>query len=89
MLIPLARRCCDPFTRCCFLSVQSAAKPFRVLGLQQIAIGGLDKGPLQSLWVRVYWSNACGIREFILVCVCVCVCVCVRVCVRVGQTLPD
>ena len=30
---------------------QTEAKPFRVLGLQQIAVGGLDKGPLQALWV--------------------------------------
>ncbi len=27
-------------------------RPFRVLGLQQIAIGGLDKGPLRKLWVE-------------------------------------
>jgi len=27
-------------------------RPFRVLGLQQIAIGGLDKGPLRRLWVE-------------------------------------
>ena len=26
------------------------ARPFRVLGLQQVAIGGLDKGPLTDLW---------------------------------------
>ncbi len=26
-------------------------RPFRVLGLQQIAVGGLDKGPLRKLWV--------------------------------------
>lgn len=26
-------------------------RPFRVLGLQQIAIGGLDKGKLKKLWV--------------------------------------
>ena len=25
-------------------------RPFRVLGIQQIAIGGLDKGPLSDLW---------------------------------------
>ncbi|MEM7159734.1 MAG: VOC family protein [Myxococcota bacterium] len=25
-------------------------RPFRILGLQQIAIGGLDKGELRSLW---------------------------------------
>jgi len=27
------------------------SKPFRILGLQQIAIGGADKGRLKSLWV--------------------------------------
>lgn len=27
------------------------SRPFRVLGLQQIAIGGLDKGALSKLWV--------------------------------------
>ena len=26
-------------------------RPFRVLGIQQVAIGGLDKGRLRSLWV--------------------------------------
>jgi lactoylglutathione lyase len=26
-------------------------RPFRILGLQQIAIGGLDKGALRRLWV--------------------------------------
>ena len=30
----------------------STARPFRVLGLQQVAIGGLDKGPLTDLWQR-------------------------------------
>ncbi len=28
----------------------SPARPFRVLGLQQVAIGGLHKGPLTALW---------------------------------------
>jgi lactoylglutathione lyase len=28
-----------------------AARPFRILGLQQIAIGALDKGALRRLWV--------------------------------------
>jgi lactoylglutathione lyase len=27
------------------------ARPFRILGLQQIAVGGLDKGALRRLWV--------------------------------------
>ena len=29
----------------------SNTRPFRILGLQQIAIGGLDKGKLRHLWV--------------------------------------
>ncbi len=29
----------------------SAPRPFRVLGLQQIAVGGLDKARLRHLWV--------------------------------------
>jgi lactoylglutathione lyase len=29
----------------------SASRPFRVLGIQQIAVGGLDKGRLRKLWV--------------------------------------
>ncbi len=29
----------------------SSPRPFRILGLQQIAVGGPDKGPLQKLWV--------------------------------------
>jgi len=28
----------------------SADRPFKVLGIQQVAIGGLDKGPLSALW---------------------------------------
>jgi lactoylglutathione lyase len=28
-------------------------RPFRILGLQQVAIGGLDKGPLRKLWVEL------------------------------------
>jgi lactoylglutathione lyase len=26
-------------------------RPFRILGLQQIAVGGLDKAPLRRLWI--------------------------------------
>ena len=29
----------------------STSRPFRVLGLQQIAVGGLDKQKLRALWV--------------------------------------
>jgi lactoylglutathione lyase len=28
-----------------------AARPFRILGLQQIAVGALDKGALRRLWI--------------------------------------
>jgi lactoylglutathione lyase len=28
-----------------------SARPFKILGLQQIAVGGLDKGRLRRLWV--------------------------------------
>jgi len=28
-----------------------ADRPFRVLGLQQIAVGAADKGPLRALWI--------------------------------------
>ena len=31
----------------------TSPKPFRILGLQQIAIGGLDKAPLRALWCDV------------------------------------
>lgn len=36
------------------LFASDATKRFRVLGLQQIAIGGLDKGALSHLWVDVF-----------------------------------
>ena len=32
----------------------SDAKPFRILGIQQIAIGGPDKQKLRSLWVDIF-----------------------------------
>ena len=32
----------------------SDKKPFRILGMQQIAIGGPDKGKLRALWVDVF-----------------------------------
>jgi lactoylglutathione lyase len=36
------------------------SRPFRILGLQQIAIGGLDKQRLRSLWVDVLGLAAIG-----------------------------
>jgi lactoylglutathione lyase len=35
--------------RCLF-----SARPFEILGLQQIAVGGLEKEPLTKLWVDVF-----------------------------------
>jgi len=36
------------------------SRPFQVLGIQQIAIGGLDKGKLQQLWVRLFGLEVTG-----------------------------
>jgi lactoylglutathione lyase len=33
--------------------MSSSDRPFRILGIQQVAIGGLDKQRLRSLWVDV------------------------------------
>ena len=52
----------------------SSDRPFRVLGLQQIAIGGLDLGALSRLWVDTlgvekvgdYTSESENVREDIL-----------------------
>ena len=35
-------------------------KPFRILGLQQIAIGALDKGPLRTLWCDIFGLTTKG-----------------------------
>ncbi len=32
----------------------TSTKPFRILGLQQIAIGALDKGSLRTLWCDIF-----------------------------------
>ena len=36
------------------------ARPFNVLGLQQIAIGGLDKGALTGLWTGLLGVEKVG-----------------------------
>jgi lactoylglutathione lyase len=36
------------------------ARPFKVLGLQQIAIGALDKGKLHQLWVDLFGLQITG-----------------------------
>jgi lactoylglutathione lyase len=35
-------------------------RPFRILGLQQIAVGGLDKGRLRKLWVDTLGLTVAG-----------------------------
>ncbi len=35
-------------------------RPFRVLGIQQIAIGGLDKAPLSELWTGLFGVEKVG-----------------------------
>jgi lactoylglutathione lyase len=37
-----------------FQTTASAAKPFRILGVQQIAIGSVEKGPLRILWQDIF-----------------------------------
>jgi lactoylglutathione lyase len=37
-----------------------AARPFRILGLQQIAVGGVDKGALRRLWIDVLGLERVG-----------------------------
>ena len=35
-------------------------RPFRILGLQQVAIGGRDRGALESLWIDLFGLSAQG-----------------------------
>ena len=37
-----------------------SVRPFRVLGVQQIAVGGLDKGRLRTLWVELLGLTVTG-----------------------------
>ena len=41
-------------------STSSAARPFKILGIQQIAIGGPDKQRLQTLWVDIFGLERTG-----------------------------
>lgn len=38
----------------------SSARPFKVLGIQQIAVGALDKGRLKTLWVDLLGLEVTG-----------------------------
>jgi lactoylglutathione lyase len=39
---------------------QPAPRPFRVLGIQQIAVGGLEKGRLRRLWIDMLGLTRTG-----------------------------
>jgi lactoylglutathione lyase len=41
----------------------ASARPFRVLGVQQIAIGGLDRAPLRHLWCELLGLERVGSYE--------------------------
>lgn len=40
--------------------MNTSQRPFKVLGIQQIAIGGPDKGRLQKLWVDMFGLEVTG-----------------------------
>ena len=50
IISPLLRRVAA--TR--YQTTASAARPFRILGVQQIAIGSVEKGPLKFLWQDIF-----------------------------------
>jgi lactoylglutathione lyase len=43
--------------------MSASARPFRVLGVQQIAIGGLDRAPLRHLWCELLGLEQVGSYE--------------------------
>ncbi len=53
----LTRRLATPSARA-FLSTSGNSRPFRVLGLQQVAIGCIDKSPLEQLWKGIFGLEA-------------------------------
>jgi lactoylglutathione lyase len=42
------------------MSVSSITKPFKILGIQQVAIGGTDKNKLKTLWVDMFGLEVTG-----------------------------
>lgn len=42
------------------MSVSSTTKPFKILGIQQVAIGGTDKNKLKTLWVDMFGLEVMG-----------------------------
>jgi lactoylglutathione lyase len=49
------------FSSRAFLS--TGARPFRVLGIQQVAIGCVDKGPLEALWKGIFGLEASATKK--------------------------
>lgn len=49
-----ARRVVVTLVCACHDALVTGTRPFRVLGIQQIAIGGLDKGALTGLWSGLF-----------------------------------
>lgn len=43
-----------------YCATMSSERPFRVLGLQQIAVGGRDKAALRALWVELLGATPTG-----------------------------
>ena len=43
--------------------MSASGRPFRVLGVQQIAIGGLDRAPLRRLWCELLGVEQVGSYE--------------------------
>jgi lactoylglutathione lyase len=43
--------------------MSDGARPFRILGLQQVAIGGLEREPLRKLWCELLGVEAIGSYE--------------------------
>jgi hypothetical protein len=42
----------------CWLSTTVAARPFQILGIQQVAIGCEEKSPLDALWKDIFGLKA-------------------------------
>ena len=42
------------------MNITKSERPFKVLGIQQIAIGGPDKARLQTLWVDLFGLEVTG-----------------------------
>jgi len=46
-------------------TVMLAERPFRILGVQQVAIGGLDKKEMNALWLDVFGLTKVGLTMYL------------------------